>query len=38
MAQNRNSKRLEWANKIEQWRLSGKKAQAWCRENQVVYP
>lgn len=32
-----NSQRSEWANKIEQWKLSGKSAKAWCRENQVVY-
>jgi len=37
MAQNRNSKKLEWASTIERWKLSGKKAQAWCRENHVVY-
>jgi hypothetical protein len=29
--------KLEWANKIELWKLSGKKARIWCRENQVVY-
>jgi hypothetical protein len=37
MSQNRDSKSREWAEKIEQWKLSGKKAQTWCRENQVVY-
>lgn len=37
MLQNRNSKRLHWANLIEKWQQSGMKAQTWCRENQVVY-
>lgn len=37
MSQNRFAVRREWANKIEQWKLSGKKARTWCRENQVVY-
>jgi hypothetical protein len=37
MSQNRNLKSHEWAEKIKQWKLSGKNAQAWCRENQVIY-
>jgi hypothetical protein len=37
MSQNRNSNNREWAEKIEKWKLSGKSAQAWCRENQVIY-
>ena len=37
MSQSRNINRREWANKIEQWKLSGKKARTWCRENQVIY-
>lgn len=37
MSEIQNSKRREWANKIEQWRQSGKSAQAWCKQNQVVY-
>lgn len=37
MSHNRNSIRREWAEKIEQWKLSRKSAQAWCRENQVIY-
>lgn len=37
MSQNRNSKSHEWAEKIKQWKLSGKNAQVWCRENQVIY-
>jgi hypothetical protein len=37
MSQSRNSKKIEWTNKIDQWKMSGKKAQTWCRENHVVY-
>lgn len=37
MSQDQNSKKLEWINKVEQWKLSGKSAQRWCRENLVVY-
>lgn len=37
MSEIRNSKHREWTNKIEQWRQSGKSAQAWCKQNQVVY-
>jgi hypothetical protein len=37
MSQNRNLKNREWSEKIEQWKLSGKKARTWCRENQVIY-
>lgn len=31
------SKRQEWAIKLEQWRSSGKTARAWCLENNVPY-
>ena len=37
MLQTRNIKRHEWAEIIAQWKLSGKQARTWCRENQVVY-
>ena len=37
MSQNRNLKKHEWSKKIERWKLSGKNAQVWCRENKVVY-
>ncbi len=37
MSKNRNLKNPEWSEKIERWKLSGKSAQAWCRENQVIY-
>ncbi len=31
------NRRKEWSDRVEQWIQSGKSAQAWCRENQVVY-
>ena len=37
MLQTRISKRMEWANKIDLWRQSGKNARVWCNENQVAY-
>ncbi len=37
MSKNKVALKLEWTNKIEQWKLSGKKARVWCRENQVIY-
>jgi hypothetical protein len=37
MWKSRQTIRLEWANKIESWKQSGKSAQAWCQENQIVY-
>jgi hypothetical protein len=33
-----NSTSTKWINIIEQWKLSGKSALVWCRENQVAYP
>ena len=37
MSERLDAKRKEWSEKVEQWRRSAKSAQAWCRENQVVY-
>lgn len=37
MSQYYNSRRIEWAKKIEQCLQSGKSMQSWCRDNQIVY-
>ncbi len=37
MSKQRALIRREWANKIEQWKLSGKSIRTWCLENQIVY-
>jgi hypothetical protein len=37
MSQIHIANKLEWANKIDLWRQSGKSARSWCKENNIVY-